>query len=41
MKIQTHDHFADVLVCSRSCGIIGKMKQEIVPYLPFIYGEKG
>ena len=34
------NHFAVALVSKRSCDILGKIKQEITPYLTFLPGEK-
>ena len=34
------NHFAEELVSKRSCDILGKMKQEITPYLTFLPGQK-
>ena len=36
----SNNHFAEALVSKRSCDILGKMKQEITPYLTFLPGEK-
>ena len=36
----SNNHFAEELVSKRSCDILGKMKQEITPYLTFLPGQK-